>query len=275
MCRTAKPAVERGILLPAGAGAALSARVEAQARHDHEDVAGVGVDRDPVAAPGSPVVHEQARGQRAAEQAGAGQGERHGARAVVAVVAPGAVAATPLVRELGDLVRGQDHALHDVRRVLGRHRRAVAEHPGARARLEEGRRVEVLLEGRERRARLAQLLAHLGVGRRARAGRVVGGVTLEGVRGPGPAQLDDLRLRLPPRLVLALPGAPLAGRLRREHDLLGLSPAVRSVAAALRPAPAPDRAAAEGDDRERRGGAPQPARSGAWYLDFHSAYGIP
>jgi hypothetical protein len=46
--------------LPARARTALSARVEAQASHNHEDVAGVGVDGDPAAAPGCPVVHEQA-----------------------------------------------------------------------------------------------------------------------------------------------------------------------------------------------------------------------
>ena len=43
-----------------------AARVEAQAGHEHEDVAAVRVDRDPPARPRRAVVHERARGERPA-----------------------------------------------------------------------------------------------------------------------------------------------------------------------------------------------------------------
>src|SRR3954469_20228657 len=94
---------------PLPAGAALgAARVEAQPRDDHERVAVVRVDRDPAALAGGAPLHEAGRVERAVEQARAGERERDGARAVVAGVAPGAVAAAPLVRLGGDLVAGGD-----------------------------------------------------------------------------------------------------------------------------------------------------------------------
>ena len=48
--------------------------------HDHEHVAVVGVDRDPVAGPCVAVAHEQPGGQRPVEQAGRREGERDRAR---------------------------------------------------------------------------------------------------------------------------------------------------------------------------------------------------
>jgi hypothetical protein len=46
------PARRHGLLLPARAGATLAARVEAQPGHHHEHVAGVRVDRHPLARAG-------------------------------------------------------------------------------------------------------------------------------------------------------------------------------------------------------------------------------
>src|SRR3954447_19783803 len=82
--------------------AVRSARVEAQASDHHEDVAVVRVDRDPAAGTGVAPAHEGARGERRGHEARAGECERDGARAVVAVVLPGAMTATPLVRRGGD-----------------------------------------------------------------------------------------------------------------------------------------------------------------------------
>ena len=178
MWRTAKPLDRARRRLPARARAALAAGVEAQAGDEHEDVPVVGVDRDPLARPRVAVAHEQPRGERPVEQAGRRQGERDRARAVVAVVAPGAVAAAPLVGELRDRVAGEDHPLDDLGRVLRRHGGAVRPHAGARAGGQEGGRVEVIAEAGQRRAGLAQLGAHLvrrwarrGSGRRRRRER--------------------------------------------------------------------------------------------------------
>ncbi len=49
----------RRLRLPARAGAALAARVEAQASHDHPHVPAVRIDRDPATGPRGTVVHEQ------------------------------------------------------------------------------------------------------------------------------------------------------------------------------------------------------------------------
>jgi hypothetical protein len=180
------------------------------------------------------------------------------------------VPAAPLVRELRDLVRGHDYALHHIGRVLRRHGRAVAEHPRAPAGLEERRRVEVLLEFREVRARLAQLGPDLRVRGGAGTRRIVGGVDLEGGLRTRPAELHDLRLEAPVRLLLARVGARLPGRLGGEHHLLGLGLALASALAL-------GVAAARRDEEhraERDGERAQPP-VGAWCLDFHSSYGMP
>src|SRR3954469_9672648 len=62
---------------PAGvARAAQVAGVVAKAGDDHEDVAGVRVDRDPLAGPWLAPRHEVARGQRRVEEAGRRESER-------------------------------------------------------------------------------------------------------------------------------------------------------------------------------------------------------
>ena len=114
-------------------------------------------------APGDAPAHERSRGHRRPQQPGPGQREGDRARAVVAVVAPGAVAAAPLVGELGDLVAGQDHALDHVGRVARRDRRAVAQHPGPRAGDQRGA-VEVVGELGQLLVGLLDLPAHLLVG---------------------------------------------------------------------------------------------------------------
>src|SRR4051812_19036996 len=108
--------------LPPRAALVAPGRVEPAAVHDHVDVAGVGVDGDPVPRARRAPALEVARGERAAEQAGAVQGEGHRARAVVAVVVPLSVAAAVLVREVGDAVGGGDHAPHPDRQASARAR---------------------------------------------------------------------------------------------------------------------------------------------------------
>src|SRR3954471_5835483 len=87
--------------LPARPTARGADGVETQAGDDHEDVAVVGVDRDPLAGAGIAPAHEAARGERRAQYARARKREGDGAGAVVARVLPGAVAAAPLVRRAG------------------------------------------------------------------------------------------------------------------------------------------------------------------------------
>ena len=62
--RATKPAVER-LVVPARAGDALGAGVEADARDLEEDMAGAGVDRDPLAGPRLAEGHQRAGGERA------------------------------------------------------------------------------------------------------------------------------------------------------------------------------------------------------------------
>src|SRR3954466_6553488 len=109
---------EAGVRAPRGglpARAALRpARVEAQPRDDHERVSAVREDRYPLAGPPLAVVLELGRDERRVQKPRAGQRERDRAGAVVALVAPGAVAAAPFVRLGGDLVAGGDDRGHDV-----------------------------------------------------------------------------------------------------------------------------------------------------------------
>src|SRR4051812_6677270 len=88
--------------------------VEPQSGDDHEGVARVRVDREPLAlAPLAPA-HERARVERAAgQEAGAAQRVGHGAGAVVARILDLAVAAAVLVRLADDLVGRVDRA-HDL-----------------------------------------------------------------------------------------------------------------------------------------------------------------
>ena len=68
----------------------------------------MGADGDPVALAGLALGHQSGRVARARQQAGGMQHVGDGAGAVVAAVAPAAVAAAPLVRLAGDLVGGLD-----------------------------------------------------------------------------------------------------------------------------------------------------------------------
>ena len=96
------PARVRVGRVPARALAACVARrVEAQAGDHDVGVAGVRVDRQPLAAARLAPAHQLARGGGGAEQAGAGERVADRAGAVVAVVAERAVAAAPLVGEGG------------------------------------------------------------------------------------------------------------------------------------------------------------------------------
>ena len=93
--------------------------VEAQPGDRHVGVAGVGVDRDPLARAGLAVALQRAGDQRGAEQAAAVEGEADGAGAVVAVGVPGAVAAAPDVGGGGDRVGRGDRRLDRGRGVAG------------------------------------------------------------------------------------------------------------------------------------------------------------
>ena len=86
-------------------------------------------------------------------------------------------------------------------------------------------------------------------------------------------QLDDLRLGAPLRRIVALLRAALTRRLRRQDDLVG--GAVLAAAVGLRRVAAAHHGRAAQRGRRDRRERPQPAGSGAWCLDFHSAYGIP
>src|SRR5215213_6321251 len=119
--------------LPARAARPAAARVEAQTRDDHEDVAVVGEDRHPLAAALVAPAHEAGGVQRRRQEARTGQRERDRSGAVVAVVLPGAVAAAPLVGLTGDLVAGGDHRLDLTGGVARGDRVAVRQQLGARA----------------------------------------------------------------------------------------------------------------------------------------------
>ena len=138
------------VRLPARALVGAPAGVEAQAGDDHEGVAGVGVDRDPLALAGLAPAHEAGRVERLVEHPGAVEGVGHRARAVVARVLPRAVPAAVLVRLGGDPVAGGDDRL-DQRRRAGAARSASPSsptmalpvgarpaRPRARARLDRG-----------------------------------------------------------------------------------------------------------------------------------------
>src|SRR3954468_19920969 len=82
---------------PARPAVALARCVEAQAGDDRVRVARVRVDRDPLAATACSPALEARRVERTAQQAAAVQRVADGTRAVVARVAPGAVAAAVAV----------------------------------------------------------------------------------------------------------------------------------------------------------------------------------
>src|SRR3954447_2251981 len=121
--------------LPARAALVAPGRVEPAPVDDHVDVAGVRVDRDPAPAARRAPAHEAPRAQRAAEQPGAVQRVGDRARAVVARVVPLPVAATELVRLVGDAVARGDHAQHGDRQTgapAAAQVRALEHHPDAR-----------------------------------------------------------------------------------------------------------------------------------------------
>src|SRR3954471_14614451 len=97
VARDVAPAAAQ-VVLPARAGALGARGVEADARHLHEHVTGVGVDGHPLALARAAPVHEAARVARAGDQPGGIQREGHGPGAVIARVEEAAVAAAPLVR---------------------------------------------------------------------------------------------------------------------------------------------------------------------------------
>ena len=144
-----------------------AAGVEAQAGDRHVHVAGVRVDRDPLALAGLSPAEVVVRGERALQQAGAAQRVGDRARAVVARVLPATVAAAPLVGQLRDLVAGGDDLLDRLGGVLRRDGLAVggraspcrparaAGRAGRRARGRRRRRA-----GRSRRRRSAARRCH-------------------------------------------------------------------------------------------------------------------
>ena len=111
-CAPRKPGARALLRRPAVARPAAGAGVEPAAVDDHVDVAGVRVDRDPLARAGGAVAGEPARGARGLQQAAAAQRVGDRARAVVARVVERAVAAAVLVRRGGDPVGRRDHARH-------------------------------------------------------------------------------------------------------------------------------------------------------------------
>ena len=116
-------------LLPARAVRAAAARVEAQAGDRHVHVAGVRVDRDPLALAGLTPAEVVVRGERALQQAAAAQRVGDRAGAVVAGVDPAAVTAAPLVGELRDLVARGDDLLDRLGGALGGDGDAVRREP--------------------------------------------------------------------------------------------------------------------------------------------------
>src|SRR6476646_683396 len=128
--------VDPGVV-PARAGAADG--VEGDAGDDHPGVAGVGVDRDPLAGPGFAPGLKAGRVKRAFQQAAAVQRVADRAGAVVTGGFEGAVAAAPDVGGGGDRVAGGDHVL-DRLRGRGRGARfAFAQHLRFLTRVERGR----------------------------------------------------------------------------------------------------------------------------------------
>src|SRR5690606_27298461 len=113
------PEARLDVAAPAGAVAGRLRRVEAQAGDHREGVAAVGVDRDPLALALLAPVAEAPGGHRALEQLRPRLAERvaHGAGAVVAVVFPAGVTASPLVGLADDLVGRADRSLDPRRRV--------------------------------------------------------------------------------------------------------------------------------------------------------------
>ena len=210
------------LVLPAGARGARPGGVEADARDLEVDVAGVGVDRDPLAlarlAPG----HQRPGGQRTVEQARGGERERDGAGAVVARVLPLAVAAAPLVRGAGDRVAGLDDLAHGLGRLERRQRDAVGERgrlarPAAAALAQHaGGPAAAGARGRGRlRAGIVEARVLLGLGRR---GARRAGLGLHDARAQLLRQRRQLRRALARLgalvarqvLVLSSPAAPIA-----------------------------------------------------------------
>ncbi len=94
--REAADGAARG--LPAGVALRPARGVEAQAGHDHERVAGVRVDRHPLAGAGLAEGHERPRGHRGLDEAGRRERVGDRARAVVGRVGEGALRAARLRR---------------------------------------------------------------------------------------------------------------------------------------------------------------------------------
>ena len=93
-------------------------------------MAGIRVDRDPLARPGRAPAHEATGVKRGVEQPGGRQRVGDRARAVIALVEPLAVAAAPQVRRAGDRVAGLDDLAHGLRRLDRRQRDAVLQDVG-------------------------------------------------------------------------------------------------------------------------------------------------
>src|SRR5262245_30190406 len=106
-------------LLGVGGADAGGARVEAQPGDDQERVAGVRVDREPLALAARAPAHERRRVERALQQAGEVQRVGDGARAVIALVDEPAMPAAVAVREGLELVGGPDRVLDGGRRIGG------------------------------------------------------------------------------------------------------------------------------------------------------------
>ena len=163
--------------------------------------------------------------------------------------------AAPLVGELGDLVAGEDDLLDDVRGVVGGLGAAVLEHLGARAGREVGAG-EMRLEAAQGRLRLAQVGPHLGVGRRPRARRVVGGRVAGRARlRPDARELDHVAVAL-----LRLLADRLLGGARRQ-DRIG----VRRLGGGLLAVPTDEQRRDRPDAEEHERGGQQaagPAQAG-------------
>src|SRR5437763_10278833 len=89
------------IRIPARSNVATVAQIggiETQARDDGKSVPIARINRDPTATTASSVMTKVARGQRCIQQSCVMQGERNGARTVVAIIIKRAVAAAPRVR---------------------------------------------------------------------------------------------------------------------------------------------------------------------------------
>src|SRR4051812_8063155 len=126
---TARAAPHR---LPARARLRAPAGIEAEARDHHVGMAGVRVDRHPLAGAALPEGLETGRVARDLQQARAVQRVGDRARAVIAAVVPVSVAAAVAVGLGRDLVAGGDDLLNRLGRAGRRDGRAVAVHAGAR-----------------------------------------------------------------------------------------------------------------------------------------------